>query len=603
MSVLVIDNSNTTIIRLREFFEPAGFSLVGVHGAFDGIREVYKGGIELIILDSVIDQLGGFDVAEYLKSTDEFKYIPIIMYSSVYDSKHSILKKRSGIDLLINKGDIEIQKLYEESIHLIGIKKIISKEQISEYPGDNRVLSTLRNQNDINSISIEIINALFSMYSMTEDEPSRISETAKIFFDYFRIKRLYLYYNLRNESSFYYFSVDNDGDEFIEDCFHNLIYDNFDLDYLNTKHVKKRIFKEIKGVCEKNEKSSLSNQTVVVDGSEGNSIITVDYFEMHSEEYLLLMSALEYFKNAISSSIVLFNTLNKKNELKNGFKKFLPEKIINDLMMKKTDEALMTGEKRNITVLFSHIRDFNLIEKNSSAEDIVNFLNTHFTLFSRSIRNFGGEINKYIGDAVFAMFGAPESFEDNSARAIRSAFEMLLRVAGNKLPQMINGDENYKVGIGIHKGDAIIGNIGSTDNFDYTAIGDTVNLAARLESLNKFYGTDILISREVYEEAISYKTPFIYREIDTIKVKGKEHPTTIYSVELFDNYNKEFKDYYKKGISMFKLGNWHLAKDFFCRAVDIESNDSITHIYLERINKFMIDPPQDWDGSYKLDFK
>jgi len=112
-----------------------------------------------------------------------------------------------------------------------------------------------------------------------------------------------------------------------------------------------------------------------------------------------------------------------------------------------------------------------------------------------------------------------------------------------------------------------------------------------------------LVSHDVYKEAIVFKTAVYFREIDTIKVKGKQLPTTIYSVSLIDNYSDEFKNNYMKGLTMFKLGNWHLAYDFFKKADVITGGDRVIQIYLDRIANFIKNPPENWDGAFKLEFK
>jgi adenylate cyclase len=200
------------------------------------------------------------------------------------------------------------------------------------------------------------------------------------------------------------------------------------------------------------------------------------------------------------------------------------------------------------------------------------------------------------------MFGAPESYDNNVERCLQASIAILTILRNPNKPGIFVL-EDYKIGIGIHNGDVIIGNIGSHDSFDYTGIGDTINLAARLESLNKYYNTDILISEDVKLLAAQYKLPVVYREIDTIKVKGRTAPTTVYSVELPDTFSEEFLRVYLKGVKMFRLGNWILAHAFFSNALSLLPEDTVTQLYIERCALFMNTPPENWDGAIKLEFK
>ncbi len=601
--IIIIDRSKALIEDFIEKFQKINIKAKGAVSSVTGLKLIYEYKPKIVILDSVIDEINGFDLSMYIKNDKNLQNIVIIVYSSVEDSRNLIFKENSGADFIINKeaGNID---------DIVNRAKEILKQTKVEYSITNRCPENLEiqcfieNLHEKNLIKSKINEDLFNAVAMAKDNENLIENIYDILFKYFNINALSLIFN--NNNTFYNYQkfstklMDQDRKNIDIKTKETFLKENTSL---NTKKVtiKTKIFKN---VVNNYINSSTKERRVYLIRLKDISIpLIIEYSINIEEEKMLLTYVLDNFKLILEQ---FFN--HEKNklyafDLKNNFKKFLPEKIIEDLLKKKNEESLMTGEKRNIYVLFSHIKNFSFIEKNNSAFDVVNFLNNHFTIFSRSIKKYGGEINKYIEDAVFAMFGAPESYENNSDRALRAAIEILLRINGTTSLNIKTKNGEYKIGIGIHKGDAIIGNIGSKDNFDYTAIGDTVNLAARLESLNKYYHTDILISEEVYREAIKVSSPLFFREVDTIRVKGKEKPVTIYSVELLNNYTDEFLSLYNKGLKMFKLSNWNLAYDFFYEAGKIIENDRIIEIYMERISEFINNPPDNWDGVYKMTFK
>jgi hypothetical protein len=161
--------------------------------------------------------------------------------------------------------------------------------------------------------------------------------------------------------------------------------------------------------------------------------------------------------------------------------------------------------------------------------------------------------------------------------------------------------EGFSIGVGLNEGQAIIGNIGCADKFDYTAIGDTVNLAARLESLTKHYHQDILISRVVYEQI--RKTRYC-RLIDRAKVKGKSESTDIYSLVVDPApYTEKWRELYTRGLKMYTLGNWRTASDYFEAAQEILPDDFVCALLLDRCEQFQAEPPENWDGAVALNFK
>jgi len=307
----------------------------------------------------------------------------------------------------------------------------------------------------------------------------------------------------------------------------------------------------------------------------------------------------------VLENAVLFNRVrDMEQKIRNVFSKFVPPEIINEMLEQSEGNTEMrVGEKRTVAILFSDIRSFTVISENNSAEKIVAFLNTYFQQMVSLIKECGGVIDKFIGDAILAIFGAPVSYEDNAARAVRAAVAMI-----NKLPAIsVSGvtlpPGGFRIGIGIHEGSVIVGNIGSQDKFDYTVIGDNVNLASRLEGITKHYHRQIIISETV---ALKLGDEFSLREVDTVKVKGKEEATMLFSVNtaLDVTLDTEMEETYKKGLQLYKIGNWVTAGEYFRKVLEIFPDDFLSRMYTERCETFRNDPPaEDWGGAITLNFK
>lgn len=215
----------------------------------------------------------------------------------------------------------------------------------------------------------------------------------------------------------------------------------------------------------------------------------------------------------------------EKKRVTNIFGRYVSKDVVSEILS-DPDEIKVGGERKDITLIFVDIRGFTPLSEKMEPEEVIQILNEYLELCTRCIFEFEGTIDKFMGDGVMAMFGAPVPQDDHAERAIRTALRM--KEASGELSDRLEKEYGRTVhfGIGINSGPAVVGNIGSHDRLDYTSIGDTVNLAARLESNAK--PGQILISPETYERI---KDKFECTPLDPIKVKGKEKPVQIYQVE------------------------------------------------------------------------
>ncbi|MBV6494118.1 MAG: hypothetical protein LDLANPLL_02144 [Turneriella sp.] len=222
--------------------------------------------------------------------------------------------------------------------------------------------------------------------------------------------------------------------------------------------------------------------------------------------------------------------------IRNTFSKFVSKDIVNELLA-NPESLKLGGEKKDLTVFFSDIRGFTTMSESLSPEDLVQLLNEYLSTMTNLVIAYKGTIDKYMGDAIMAFWGAPVKNDDHAYYACLTAIKQLeeLKILQDKWAA--NGWPVIDIGIGLNTGFAVAGNMGSSHRMDYTVMGDTINLGSRLEGTNKQYGTRIIISQFTYEKV---KDRIYARELDDIRVKGKNEPVRIY--ELIDVINREDLD-------------------------------------------------------------
>lgn len=338
------------------------------------------------------------------------------------------------------------------------------------------------------------------------------------------------------------------------------------------------------------EKADLSSRVEIEYNDEtGNLAVT---FNKMTEE---LDSAYGQIKRYAFDAVLAGK---KEERIRQIFQKYVPKDVIERFFA--SPEKMLVGDNRNLSILFSDIRSFTTISEGMAPDDLVNSLNRYFSGQVEIIYNRKGVVDKYIGDAIMAFWGAPEKHDDDALQSVLSGLDMIDAVGKFNENQRNLGKCEFKIGIGLNYGEVTVGNIGSERKMDYTVIGDAVNLASRMEGLTKTYHSEILISEGLFKE-LQKSAPsagLFYRLLDTVAVKGKTQGVKIFTLKksltpteqkAWQLHNQGMKLYYGRSFTeaaqKFKETLSLLPKDFnaenlYNRCVDYAANP----------------PPEGWNG-------
>ncbi len=291
--------------------------------------------------------------------------------------------------------------------------------------------------------------------------------------------------------------------------------------------------------------------------------------------------------------------------IKGMFGQYVSKSLVTELL-NNPEKLSLGGVKKNITIMFSDIEGFTAISEKMEAEKLVEFINNYLSVMTSIVLEQKGTLDKYLGDSLMAFWGAPLDVENKELHACQTAILMQKKMDELKGTFATEAARNVRTRIGINSSDVVVGNIGGEERFDYTVMGDGVNLASRLESANKMYGTTIMISETTYAKV---KDDVLVRIIDKIVVKGKTKPITVYELiglkedaEAEENFSI-YKNYID-GYNEYKNRNFEMAKSLFQKSLDENKNDSLSKNYLERSENYIENPPpNDWNCVSHLESK
>jgi len=622
--VLILEDSDIFADMLLGVFDSSKYTLLRAVNGFDGIKKVYSFMPHIIITDVEMPLFKGYQVTRLLKSRKNTKTIPIIMFTSLDESKDKFWGEQAGADYYIEKSP-------ENLSPLIGtVEDILSKSQDIDFNAIERESKKINDDSIIEIVNNLLDNKLFqtTVIGFLTDLSSKVNSMDKIahgIFDLFytvckteiitlliRGKNRTLYNFTANFAEYKKETADN----FISVCisdfgkiFQDIIFTNKKIKYFypdgnNDKKISSYIWYPL---------------------TVGGEIFASVHIANSLNEYFSpgIIENVNVFAAAAAPVIANALSMHELSELQNNtrtaFARYVPADVMDEIINETTKKVTLS-ENRNISVLFCDIRNFTELSEHSDPQTVVDFLNNFFAKMGGEIISEGGYIDKFIGDAIMAAFGAFQNNDNSPSNAIRAAVKMLAAL------DMINYDgasfykEIIDIGIGINYGECILGNIGFNNKMDYTIIGDTVNLASRIESLTKSYRHRIIVSEYVFEET---KEKFLYRKMDNVIVKGKKKPVGIYAVysgfqgadgsklrsgEMSDLLpvpslliNRETLVNYNKGLQVFYMREWKLAEEYFLKALETQKDDFLSNLYLERTRNFILNPPpSNWNGVNTL---
>ena len=290
----------------------------------------------------------------------------------------------------------------------------------------------------------------------------------------------------------------------------------------------------------------------------------------------------------------------EKKKVRGAFQYYLTASVMEEIL-KDPSRLKLGGEKKDLTVMFSDIRGFTTISEKLSPQQLVQLLNEYLTAMTDIVFKYDGLLDKYIGDAIMAVWGDPVEQPDHALRGCRTALDMMRALSALQEKWQREGWPHVDIGIGLNSGDMVVGNMGSDMRFDYTVMGDNVNLSSRLAGINKEYGTHIVISEFTYERV---KEILFCRELDSVRVKGKKLPVKIY--ELIGDRkeaaaHQEAIQRFEAGLAQYKEGRWDEAMALFRETLTLRPGDPPSQLYMNRCESLKANPPEgEWDGVFTM---
>jgi len=291
----------------------------------------------------------------------------------------------------------------------------------------------------------------------------------------------------------------------------------------------------------------------------------------------------------------------EKGQLRATLTRYLSRQVV-DYLVKHPEKLVLGGEKREMTVLFSDLRGFTSLSEKLSPEELVAVLNRYLTDMTAIVFEHGGVLDKYMGDAVMAFWNAPLDEPDHAGKAAAAAIRMRERLHEMNRDGSFPPEIELRLGVGVNTGSMVVGNMGGEERFDYTVMGDAVNLGSRLEGLNKEYGTEIIVSETA---AAKLSAGVILRPLDLVAVKGKKEPVGIFEVmgarEDLSPETIELASAFSAARDLYRKREFAAARAKFVEIEKRHPEDVPTKVYLSRSDVFIAaPPPTDWDGVWVM---
>jgi adenylate cyclase len=298
-------------------------------------------------------------------------------------------------------------------------------------------------------------------------------------------------------------------------------------------------------------------------------------------------------------ALLVIEDISSEKRLKGTLARYMTKEVAEQLL--DDPRAMLGGQVKEATVFFSDIRSFTTLSESLGARETVSMLNDYFTEMVDVLFHHQGILDKYIGDAIMAVFGTPFSTGRDADNALCASIEMMRKLRELNARRVKEGKPAIEIGIGLNTAEVLVGNIGSLKRMDYTVIGDGVNLASRLESANKYYGSSILLSEFTRERL---EGDYILRPVDRIRVKGKTEPVAIYEALDFHTrtsfpFLEDQLERFERGLTRYLRADFSGALEQFDAACRANPSDRLARLYADRCRQFLENPPApDWAGVW-----
>lgn len=303
----------------------------------------------------------------------------------------------------------------------------------------------------------------------------------------------------------------------------------------------------------------------------------------------------------VGGVLVVMDDISDEKRIKNTMYRYMTQELAEQLL--QSGNANLGGDRKEVSLLFSDIRGYTKLVESMQAQQVVSMLNEYFSAMVEPIFKYKGTLDKYIGDAIMGVFGSPLPLADHPWRAVQTALEMRSSLVEFNARRLADQKEPIRIGIGIHSGEAISGNIGHARRMEFTVIGDDVNLASRLEGTTKLYGCDIAISGSTYQ---CCGDMLWVRELDMVRVKGRHQPVSIYELvglrtDPISETKQRVIELYEQGRKYYLNRQLERALEKFEAVLEIDSHDLAALLHLQRCQNWIRTPlPEEWDGIETL---
>ncbi|GHV02831.1 hypothetical protein AGMMS50229_00290 [Campylobacterota bacterium] len=612
--ILIFDDSDLFADMICEYLSSLGYKTARAINGLDGVKQTYSFMPHLIITDLEMPIVKGYQAIRLLKYKKSTSKIPIIVLTNLAEEKDRFWGKEAGADLYIEKSPSSFEQLSIAVANLLEQSSPIdfrAIEREAQNINEQSLIETINNLLDNQLLQMTLIGRLSALAKKMKNIAMLIGELAELLRYICEVDIVSFILKQPDKRERIFIANHGRFTGAIIDDFKAMSIADFNAFFVG---IDQNIIDSVIIHDPSNNNQPLQSYFKLPLENNGKPFALVsiastknDYFSLKTTENLTI------FLNAASTFIhnaLLMGEINRINSrTRQVLARYVPEAVMNEML---TENAPVTsGETRQIATMFCDIRNFTHISENQNANDLVCFLNEYLRVMGNKIIAESGSIDKFIGDGIMAFFGAPINLLNASENAIRAAIAMVGELGKISTPFL--GDHQLNIGIGINFGECVVGNIGFNERVAYTVIGDSVNVASRLEGLSKFYRHPIIVSAAV-QEAVGDR--FIFRELDSVRVKGRDQSVAVYAVYAAFCEDSEggeggesgapskltishaLLDAYSKALQLFRLREFALCKQYLLQALAIDPQDHITMLYLDRTASFIAAPPDEhWDGT------